>query len=146
MTYERIELGDRLTIYCFGAPDREETYQWLALVQNLVMDEDIMWQLDRLRSKVHAMSDGEWEAFFHRVREEVGNMIRATRTCMWSAAQSGSANAEVSASGLCEERASSEKKKEAAGRSVADASNNSLVRFYKDPDHQENDFPESELS
>ena len=34
MNYERFELGDRLIIYIFGSPDRTETIQILAPIQD----------------------------------------------------------------------------------------------------------------
>ena len=86
MGTERLELGDRLTVYMFGTPDREETCQWLAYVRSYAMDEDYALQVDRLREKLAAMTDGEYSAFFTRLRVEIGCLIRAVRACMWSAA------------------------------------------------------------
>lgn len=82
----RFELGDRLTVYAFGTPDREETCQWLAYVRSYAMDEDYALQIDRLREKLYAMTDSEYSAFFTRLRVEIGCLIQAARACMWSAA------------------------------------------------------------
>lgn len=84
MNYERLELGDRLIIYIFGSPDRTETIQLLAPIQDFSMDENFTRQVERLRQKVAVMTDPEWNAFFHRVREEVGNVIRSLKAVMWS--------------------------------------------------------------
>ena len=84
MDYERLELGDRLIIYIFGSPDRTETIQLLAPIQDFSMDENFTRQVERLRQKVAVMTDPEWNAFFHRVREEVGNVIRSLKAVMWS--------------------------------------------------------------
>ena len=86
METERLELDDLLTVYAFGTPDREETCQWLAYVRSYAMDEDYALQIDRLREKLAAMTDGEYSAFFTRLRVEIGDLIRAARACMWSAA------------------------------------------------------------
>lgn len=143
MTYERIELGDRLAVHLFGTADRGETHQCLALVQNLAMDEDFMWQIDRLRSKVEAMTDAEWEAFYHRTREEVGNLLRALKSCVWSAALSGCANAEFARTDFFDKTVSGDKEKKA--EKAENTIDNILGYFRVDSDQPDDDFPEKDL-
>ena len=135
MTYERLELGDRLIVYLYGSPSRMETHEELAHIRNFAMDEDYVMQVDRLRDKVYAMTDGEWEGFFHRTREEIGNLIRSIKACMWSAALGGCANADFVPTNN-KERSVDFGKNGNAGNLPA-GSNSGYFFGHTDADHQE---------
>lgn len=88
------EIEDCMILDMFSTQSREDTIKRLAYAAAYFTKPQYKCRACRIREKVCAMTDGEWEGFFHRTRGDVGNLIRSIKTCMWSAALGRCANAD----------------------------------------------------